>query len=105
MFSGREERIPDGIFCSGDLNALGVIDALRKRPDLVLGRDISVTGYDAPVLSQLGAYSLTGMTQQVELLCRDCVALLQQLIKAPDTPTQVITRPMTLTVRGSSRPL
>lgn len=101
----REERMPDGIFCSGDLNALGVIDALRRRPELAVGRDVSVTGYDAPILDQLGAYSLTGMTQQVELLCRDCVALLQQLIKDPAVPTQVITRPMTLTVRGSSRPL
>ena len=101
----REQQMPDGIFCSGDLNALGVIDALRGRPELVLGRDISVTGYDAPILEQLEGYSLTGMTQQVEQLSRDCVALVRRLVEAPDTPPQVITHPMKLTVRGSSRPL
>ena len=100
----REETPPDAIFCSGDLNALGVVDAVRERGDLVLGRDISVTGYDAPILSELAAYSLTGLTQQTTQLCRDCVELLCRLIAEPDTPTQVITRPMYLTVRASSRP-
>ncbi len=98
-----EPSPPDAIFCSGDLNALGVIDAVRERKGLRLGVDISVTGYDAPILPALNAYSLTGMTQQTHRLCMDCVDLLQRLIESPDLPPQVITRPMTLTIRGSSR--
>ena len=94
---------PDAIFCSGDLNALGVIDAVREHAELRLGIDISVTGYDAPLLPALNAYSLTGMTQQIRRLCTDCVELLQRLIENPDLPSQVITRPMILTVRDSSR--
>lgn len=94
---------PDAIFCSGDLNALGVIDAVREKPSLKLGCDISVTGYDAPILPALHAYPLTGLTQQTEQLCADCVRLLQDLIRQPDLPPQVVTRAMTLTIRGSSR--
>lgn len=94
---------PDAIFCSGDLNALGVIDAVREREGLRLGKDISVTGYDAPILPSLRAYSLTGMSQQTQRLCWDCVDLLRRLMDYPDLPPQVITRPMILTIRDSSR--
>jgi len=95
---------PDAIFCSGDLNALGVIDAVRKDGRLLLGKDISVTGYDAPILPELEGYSLTALTQQTSLLCKDCVDLLCRMIDDPEAPTQVITRPMYLTIRKSSRP-
>ena len=98
-----EPSPPDAIFCSGDLNALGVIDAVREREGLRLGEDISVTGYDAPILPTLRAYPLTGMTQQIHRLCMDCVDLLQRLIESPTLPPQVITRPMMLTIRNSSR--
>lgn len=100
----RSDRVPDAIFCSGDLNALGVIDAIREQSALKLGEDISVTGYDAPIFPQLTAYPLTALTQQVDLLCRDCVELLSDLMQNPDAPTRLITRPMHLTIRGSSRP-
>ena len=106
--AGREllqrDNPPDAIFCSGDLNALGVIDAVREKEGLVLGRDVSVTGYDAPILPQLAAYPLTALTQQVDVLCKDCVELLCSQIRDPDTPTRLITRPMYLTIRESSRP-
>lgn len=94
---------PDAIFCSGDLNALGVIDAAREREGLRLGEDLSVTGYDAPILPSLRAYSLTAMSQQIQRLCLDCVELLRGLMENPDLPPRVITRPMILTVRDSSR--
>ena len=97
-------HVPDAIFCSGDLNALGVIDAVREQGTLRLGRDISVTGYDAPLLAELHAYSLTALTQQVSRLCQDCADLLRLLIKQPQTPPQIITRPMLLKLRDSSRP-
>jgi Transcriptional regulators len=108
LMAGRElvkgREIPDAIFCSGDLNALGVIDAIRENTDLKIGRDVSVTGYDAPVLRELTAYSLTALSQQMDRLCEDCLDLLMRLIDHSELPPQVITRPMQLTVRKSSRP-
>ena len=95
---------PDAVFCSGDLNALGVIDAVRRQTRLQLGKDISVTGYDAPLLSELNGYSLTALTQQTAQLCEDCINLLRLMINDPEISTQVITHPMHLTIRSSSRP-
>lgn len=100
----KEPNPPDAVFCSGDLNALGVIDAVREQGKLRLGQDISITGYDAPILQDLMAYPLTGLTQQTIRLCRDCLELLRRLIENPELPTQVVTIPMYLTVRASSRP-
>lgn len=100
----QESMPPDAIFCSGDLNALGVIDAVRTQTGLRLGKDISVTGYDAPLLPELDGYSLTALTQQTTQLCKDCIGLLCRMIDDPESPTEVITHPMHLTIRSSSRP-
>ena len=101
----READMPDAIFCSGDWNAMGVLDALRRHSQREIGREVSVTGYDTPILTGLEAYSITGLTQDMDGLCSDAVELLETLMEDPERPPQLLTRPMHLTIRSSSRPL
>ena len=101
----READMPDAIFCSGDWNAMGVLDALRRHSRREIGREVSVTGYDTPILTGLEAYSITGLTQDMDGLCSDAVELLETLMEDPERPPQLLTRPMHLTIRSSSRPL
>ena len=81
------------------------LDALRRHSRREIGREVSVTGYDTPILTGLEAYSITGLTQDMDGLCSDAVELLETLMEDPERPPQLLTRPMHLTIRSSSRPL
>lgn len=98
------EHSPDAIFCAGDQNALGVIDVAREK-GLRVGEDISITGFEAPGGVQLPAYSLTVLRQDIHQLAEDAVNILLEQIEKPDRAPVLITRPMELVLRGSSRRL
>lgn len=100
----QQTQLPDAIFCCGDLNALGMIDAIRESKRVTLGKDLSVTGYGTPILSQLQSYGITALEQPMQLLCQDAVTLLLQSINHDIITPTVITHSMNLQVRTSSRP-
>lgn len=99
-----ERQRPDAIFCSGDLNAMGAVDAARKL-GLTVGKDISITGFDAPCGMEMPSYGITSLHQDVELLAEDAVRVLMEMIHTPNCSPILVNRPMKLIVRTSSPPL
>lgn len=98
-----QKDVPDAIFCSGDINGFGVIDAIRQQTSLRLGFDIGVSGYDAPIIGDFQGYSMTALAQPTTQLARDAVEMLLQLIAEPETPKKKIIRPMKLIIRTSTQ--
>lgn len=97
-----ENEVPDAIFCSGDLNALAVIDVARER-GLEVGKDVSIAGFYAPYVDML-SYQLTSLKQNIEQLAQDAVQILVSNIENPLQPTQIITRPMELVIGATTSP-
>lgn len=98
-----QKKIPDAIFCSGDINGFGVIDAIRQYSSLRLGRDIGVAGYDAPIIESFQGYSMTALAQPTTQLAKDAVEMLLKMIAEPETPKQQVVRPMKLIIRTSTQ--
>ena len=97
-----QRELPDAIFCSGDVNGFGVIDAIRRYSDRKLGENISVAGYDAPIIDEFKGYSMTGFRQPNEQLAQDAVEMLMGMMESHDTAVNVIQRPMKLIIRDST---
>ena len=96
------KELPDAVFCSGDVNGFGVIDAIRRYSDRKLGVDVSVAGYDAPIIEEFKGYSMTGFRQPNEQLAQDAVEMLLGMMNSHDTAVNVIQRPMKLIIREST---
>ena len=91
---------PDGIFCTTDLIACGVMDAARTRFRLSVPNDVSVIGFDDIEQAGWEAYALTTFRQPVEDIARAAVATLaSETAEAP----QRITIPTRLMWRSSIR--
>ncbi|MEO0491916.1 MAG: LacI family DNA-binding transcriptional regulator [Actinomycetota bacterium] len=67
--------LPDAVMVSGDELAFGVIDAIEDR-GLRVPDDIMVTGFDGLPQAAWAGYDLTTLTQPVELLVEQAIALL-----------------------------
>lgn len=98
------DSYPDAIFCAADMGALGAVDAAKER-GLKIGDEVSITGFDTPYIMQLPSYDLTVLKQDVHQLSQDAIEVLLNAIEHPDAAPTLITRPMELVIRGSSRKL
>lgn len=67
LYVSRGFKLPDAIFASNDLSAIGVIDVLRELRVRV-PEDISIIGCDDNVLAQYAASGLTTIRTQMNLL-------------------------------------
>ncbi|TDL78269.1 LacI family DNA-binding transcriptional regulator [Palleronia sediminis] len=76
---------PDGIFCTTDLIACGVIDAARDRGGLRIPQDLRVIGFDDIPQAGWDAYRLTTFGQPIEGIVDACVAWLDQETAGPRT--------------------
>jgi DNA-binding LacI/PurR family transcriptional regulator len=92
----RRDR-PTAIAASGDVLALGVIEALRQR-GLVPGRDISVTGFDdIPAAETVG---LTTVRQPIRIKGQ----LLGRMLLDPTYTEERVVLPTELIIRSSTGP-
>lgn len=91
---------PDGIFCTTDLIACGVMDAARVRLRLDVPGDVSVIGFDDIPQAGWEAYALTTFRQPVEDIARAAVASLDT--ESDGTP-QRLTLPTRMVWRASIR--
>lgn len=98
----RPDR-PDGIFCTTDLIACGVMDAARTRLRLDVPGDVSVIGFDDIPQAGWEAYALTTFRQPVEEIARAAVASLTPEPVDGDTTPRRITLPVGMIWRGSVR--
>ncbi|POF34154.1 LacI family DNA-binding transcriptional regulator [Roseibium marinum] len=92
----------DGIFCTADYLALGVLDGLRHVHGLKVPRDIQVIGYDDIPQASWKAYDLTTVAQSRRDLCEATLDLLIQRLEEPETPPQIRTCGVTLVQRGTT---
>lgn len=90
---------PDGVFCTTDLIACGLMDAARHRFGVAIPGDLSVIGFDDIAQAGWSAYDLTTFRQPVAALAGTAVAALDP--KAGDETRLV---PTQLVVRRSVRP-
>ena len=73
----RQDR-PDGIFCSTDLIACGVLDAARQRLKLRVPEDVSIIGFDDIEQADWDSYNLTTFSQPVEDFAKAAVSYLSE---------------------------
>ena len=93
---------PDAIFVGNDHMAFGVIDALRAE-GAVVGRDVSVVGYDDVGAASWAAYDLTTVRQPAARMAEATVETLLGLIDDPDRGAARIEIEGPLILRGSAR--
>jgi len=94
---------PDAIFCANDTMAFGAIDAVRER-GLIVPDDVSIVGYDNIPMAGWQAYSLTTVSQDVDVMIEKTVDLMQLKIEHPENSTPIIESIAgQLVIRGSVR--
>ncbi|MFN8485474.1 MAG: LacI family DNA-binding transcriptional regulator [Anaerolineae bacterium] len=95
---------PTALVCLNDLMALGAMRAAQER-GLVVGRDISITGFDDIPPAENSHPPLTTLEQPVYDIGKRLCAMLVRLIRGePLDEAQVLLKP-TLVVRDSSGPV
>jgi DNA-binding LacI/PurR family transcriptional regulator len=95
---------PDGIFCTTDLLACGVIDAARHRFGIAVPEALSVIGFDDIQQARWEGYALTTFRQPVEDMAERAVAWLLAP-ESDDTVADAGPLPARMIWRGSVRRL
>ncbi|TDW18863.1 LacI family transcriptional regulator [Kribbella kalugense] len=95
------KKPPTAIYTVTDLLAFGILDGARavgaRVPD-----DVWVIGFDNTDMAAWEAFDLTTVEQPVHAIVEAGVDLLRDRITNPDRPTQVVTLPCPLVIRGST---
>ncbi|MCU1480693.1 MAG: binding protein/LacI transcriptional regulator [Subtercola sp.] len=95
------EDHPDAVFCLGDPNGFGVLDAAR-RTHRVVPTDVWVVGYDDTEMCSWESFDLSSVRQPVDDMARVAVELLVRRIAEPDAPFIDHRFASNLIVRGST---
>ena len=91
LLSRSGEDLPDALFCSGDIIAMGAMDCIRQERGLRIPEDVAVAGFDGISESGWLSYSLTTMKQPVEQMVSAACDTLIRVIRDPmASPTQQV---------------
>lgn len=96
-------KLPDAVFCGNDDMAIGFIDEIARQLGEVVGRDLSVVGFDDIPLARRFRYRLTTYRQPIREMARAAVHLAVQATSGKDTGRTATVLPGQLVVRLSSR--
>jgi DNA-binding LacI/PurR family transcriptional regulator len=102
-FINRVRSEVDGLFCTADYLALGVLDGLRHDHGIRVPEDMQVIGYDDIFQAGWKAYDLTTIVQSRAELCEATLDLLMQRLEHPDLPQQVRECGVSLVQRRTTR--
>ncbi|WP_299818766.1 LacI family DNA-binding transcriptional regulator [uncultured Jannaschia sp.] len=72
------EHPPDGVFCTTDLMACGLVDVARGQFGLRIPEDLSVIGFDDIQQASWENYRLTTFSQPIDRMCEACVSWLDE---------------------------
>jgi len=99
-----DER-PTAIIALSDIVAIGAMNE-AARHGLVVGRDLSVIGFDDSPLAQYMKPALTTLRQPIPEVCQTLVMTLETLLSKnlPETPPQILIPPQ-LIIRESCHPI
>ena len=78
--------LPDAVVAGDDLIAIGLVTAF-KRADVIVPRDILVTGFDGTILSEIADPPLTTVVQPFAELAREATRALVRRSTERDAPT------------------
>ena len=97
------QQIPTAVIAGNDLMAFGAMSAAQER-DLIVGKDISITGFDDIPMAEHSHPSLTTINQPIYSIGRTLSNMLVKIISGEKlAEPQVILSPKLIT-RGSSGP-
>ena len=91
------------VYCANDLIALGLMTAAAER-GAVVGRDLSVAGFDDIFVSQLITPALTTVRQPIARLGREAAQLAVEAIEGRRQGPRRIVLPVELVIRDSTAP-
>jgi LacI family transcriptional regulator len=93
---------PTAIFCSNDLTAIGALDAARNA-SMSVPDDLAIVGFDDIEAAALVTPALTTVMNPAIDIGRTAAGILaERMTGRHDGPTQTVTLPSPLVVRGSS---
>lgn len=95
--------LPDAIFASSDLAAIGLVNEAAKLGVAIPGQ-VALVGYDDVTLAGTETLSLSTIHQSARDLASAGVAAMVARLKHPEAPTGKVLVPPTLVVRRSSLP-
>lgn len=90
----------DGVFCTSDVIALGVIRALHEKK-IKVPDDVAVVGYDDIPVAKLTTPGLTTITQPSEKMANLCVENVIKLINGEEVGKTAVLKPK-LTIRETT---
>ena len=96
---------PTAVVAISDLIAIGIINEAEQR-GLVIGRDLSVIGFDDAPMTQYLRPALTTLRQPIEQIGTAMITMLENAVKGEELPQRQLLLPPRLILREScGRPL
>ncbi|MDD0859893.1 LacI family DNA-binding transcriptional regulator [Arthrobacter alpinus] len=102
LVSREREQLPDGLFCSNDLLALGVIQSLAMLNTLRIPQDVALVGYDDIDFAASAVVPLSSIRQPSALIGKTAVDLLTEQLNDPGAPARSVVFKPELIVREST---
>lgn len=103
LIERNRSELPDGLFCTNDLMALGIMQSLTMLRTIRIPEDVALVGYDDIDFAASAVVPLTSIRQPAKLIGRTAIELLAEQLENPKAmPRAVVFKPE-LIVRQSTR--
>jgi len=99
----RQASRPDALFCANDITAIGAMDGARDL-GLSVPHDISIVGYDDIPMAAWGAYQLTTVSQEVDVMIETTLEMLIRRVADPHALPELRLIAGRLKLRSSIQP-
>jgi DNA-binding LacI/PurR family transcriptional regulator len=96
---------PDGLFCAGDIMALGALDTARHEFGLRVPEDLAIAGFDDIPMAAWPAHDLSTVRQPLEAMVEKTLAWVRGRPAAGAEAGCVLRLPGQLMERGTTRPV
>lgn len=98
----KRESLPDGLFCSNDLLALGVMQSLTMLHTLRIPEDVALVGYDDIDFAASAVVPLTSIRQPARMIGKTAIDLLAEQLQTPAAAPRAVVFEPELVIRSSS---
>lgn len=95
----EKSTVPDGIFCSSDTIAFGLLDTLRTHYKKDIPNELSVIGFDDVPTASWDAYALSTIRQPSSAMVEAVLSILEN----PEAAPRKLALPLQFIQRGTSR--
>jgi DNA-binding LacI/PurR family transcriptional regulator len=96
-----QPEIPDGVFCSTDLLALGFMDVARHNFNVRIPEDLAVVGFDDIPAANFESYQLSTIQQDTQALANIAIETLVERMTSFHAHSRVHVVPVSCVVRRS----